>query len=74
MKLRGMNTSRMLNQVPKIKNLNDSAHDGSPSPLKKLEARLAKGWLLSEWWPPLSSSGEVSVDTDMIWVEQGQQN
>jgi len=64
-----MKTSRMLNQVPKIKNLYDSGHDGSPSPLKKLAALLGKDRLLevSGEWPPFSSSGEVSVGVDMAW-------
>lgn len=62
-----MKTSRMLNHVPKIKNLNDSGHEGSPTPFRKLAVRLAKDRLsVSGWWPPFSSSGDVSVYEDMI--------
>jgi len=46
MKLKGINTSRILNHVPKMKNLKDSAHDGSSSPFMKLTTRRVRGGFL----------------------------
>jgi hypothetical protein len=62
MKLKGMNTSKILNHVPNIKNLKDSVHDGSSSPFIKFITRRKREEFL---WPerppwPFSRSGEFS--------------
>lgn len=46
MKLKGTNTSRILNHVPNIKNSNDFVHDGSPSPFIKLTTQRVRGRFL----------------------------